>query len=99
MPDSFVTPWTVACQASLSMGFPRQQYWSGLPFSSLGDLADLGIKPVSPALAGRFFTTEPSVTNDNLCYNYNYIIITVLVFPTYFHLFFYLLFLLEFLKQ
>jgi len=50
MPDSFVTPWTVACQASLSMGFSRQQYWSGLPFYSPGDLADPWIKHVSPAL-------------------------------------------------
>ena len=60
MSDSFVTPWTVAHQASLSMGFPRQEFWSGLPFPSPGDLPDLGIKPASPALAGGFFTTEPS---------------------------------------
>ena len=46
----FVTPWTVACQAALSMGFSRQEYWSGLPFPSPGDLSDLGIKPGSPAL-------------------------------------------------
>ena len=45
----FVTPWTVACQAPLSMGFPRKEYWSGLPFPSPGDLPDPGIKPVSPA--------------------------------------------------
>ena len=59
MSDSFVTPWTVAHQASLSMGFPRQEFWSGLPFPSPGDLPDPGIKPASPALAGGFFTTEP----------------------------------------
>ena len=41
------------------MGFPRQDYWSGLPFPSLGDLPDPGIKPRSPTLVGRFFTTEP----------------------------------------
>ena len=55
----FVTPWTVACQAPLSMGFSQQEYWSGLPFPSPGDLPDPGIKPVSPlssALAGGFFT-------------------------------------------
>ena len=52
-------PWTVAHQASLSMGFPRQEYWSELPFPSPGDLPYLGIKPTSPALAGRFFTAEP----------------------------------------
>ena len=48
----FVTPWTVAHQAALSMGFPRQEYWSGLPFPSPGDLPDLGIEPRSPALQG-----------------------------------------------
>ena len=57
----FGTPWTVARQAPLSMGFFKQEYWSGLPFPSPGDLPDLGIKPASfasPALAGRFFTTS-----------------------------------------
>ena len=49
----FVTPWTVARQAPLSMGFSRQEYWSGLPFPSPGDLPDPGIKPASPALAFR----------------------------------------------
>ena len=44
------TPWAVAHQAPLSMGFPRQEYWSGLPFPSPEDLPDLGIKPESPAL-------------------------------------------------
>ena len=56
-----VTPWTVTCQASLSMGFSRQEYWSGLPFPSPGDLPDPGIEPaslMSPALAGGFFTTN-----------------------------------------
>ena len=51
----------VDCQAPLSMGFPRQEYWSGLQFLSPGDLPDLGIKPMSlasPASAGRFFTTS-----------------------------------------
>ena len=55
----FATPWTVACQVPLFMGFPRQEYWSVLPFPSPGDLSHPGIEPVSPALAGRFFTTEP----------------------------------------
>ena len=41
------------------MGFPRQEYWSGLSFPSPGDLPDAGIKPATPALAGGFFTTEP----------------------------------------
>ena len=58
----FVAPWTAACQAPLSMGFPRQEYWSGLPFPSSGDLPDPKIEPVSPvspALAGGLLTTEP----------------------------------------
>ena len=56
---SLETPWTLACQASLSMGFPRQEYWSGLPFPSPGYLPNPGIEPMSPALAGGFFTAEP----------------------------------------
>ena len=55
------TPWTSARQAPLSTGFSRQEYWSGLPFPSPGDLPHLGIKPTSlesPTLAGRFFTTS-----------------------------------------
>ena len=54
------TPWTVACQAPLSMGFSRQEYWSGLPFPASEDLPNPGIEPPSlafPALAGGFFTT------------------------------------------
>ena len=60
MSDSLQPPWTVSRQAPLSMAFSRQEYWSGLPFPSPGDLPDQGIKPVSPAspaLAGRLFTT------------------------------------------
>ena len=53
------TPWTVARQAPLSVGFSRQEYWSGLPFPSPGDLRIPGIKPVSPASAGGFYTAEP----------------------------------------
>ena len=54
-----VTPWTVAHQTPLSVGFSRQEYWSGLPFPPPGDLPNPGITPKSPALAGRFFTPEP----------------------------------------
>ena len=57
----FVTPLTVAHQVPLSMGFFRQKYWSGLPFLSPGDLFDSGIGPMSPALAGRFFTTGATI--------------------------------------
>ena len=55
---SCLTPWTIARQAPLSMGFPRQEYWSELPFPPPGDLSDLGIEPTSPTLTGGFFTTE-----------------------------------------
>ena len=55
----FATPWTVAHQAPLSMGFSRQEYWSGLPFPSPGDLSDPGIKPRSPALQVDALTSEP----------------------------------------
>ena len=55
----FVTPWTVACQAPLSVRFPRQGYWSWLPFPFPGDLPDPGIEPKPLALAGRFLTAEP----------------------------------------
>ena len=51
-------PWTVVRQAPLSMGFLRQEYWSGLPFPSPGDLPEPGIKPLSPALVSGIFTTE-----------------------------------------
>ena len=54
-----MTPWTVARQAPLSMGFPRQEYWSGLPFPPPQDLLDPGIEPESLALASGFFITEP----------------------------------------
>ena len=60
------TMWAVACQAPLSTGFCRQEYWSGLPFPPPGDLPNPGIKPaslISPALAAGFFT--PSATWDN----------------------------------
>ena len=49
---TLLTPWTVARWAPLSVGFPRREYWSGLPFPSPGDLPNPGIKPVSPALQG-----------------------------------------------
>ena len=59
MSDIFAIPWTIACQAPLTMGFSSQKYRSGLPLPSPGDLPDPGIELVSPALVGRFFTTEP----------------------------------------
>ena len=62
----FVTAWTVAQQAPLSMEFSRQEYWSGLPFPTPGDLSDPGNEPASLALAGEFFITslpgKPQIT-------------------------------------
>ena len=55
---TLATLWTVACQTPLSMGFSRQEYWSGLPFPSLGDLPDPGIEPGSPALQADSLPTE-----------------------------------------
>ena len=55
----FVTPWTIAHQAPLSMGFSRQEYWSGLPFPSPEDLPDPGIEPRSPTLRADALTSEP----------------------------------------
>ena len=52
-------PWTVSCLAPLSVGFSRQEYWSGLPFPSPGDLPNPGIKPGSPALQADSLPTEP----------------------------------------
>jgi len=75
----FVTPWKVACQAPLSIGFSRQEYWSGLPCPSLGELPNPGIEPASlssPALAGGFFTTIVS-------WEYKHLLIFIVIFPAY----------------
>ena len=66
----FVTPWTAARQAPLSMGFSRQEYWSGLPCPPPGDLHNTEIKPASlksPALAGRFLTLAPPGWVPTIC--------------------------------
>ena len=55
-----LTPWTIAHQAPLSMGFSRQEYWSGLPIPSPGNLPDPGIEPGSPALQADSLLSEPS---------------------------------------
>ena len=57
----FATPWTIAYQAPPSMGFSRQEYWSGLPLPSPGDLPDPGIEPGSPALEADALPSEPPV--------------------------------------
>ena len=59
----FVIPWTIARQAPLSMGFTRQEYGSGLPCPSPGDLPDPGIKPMSPASQGDSLLSEPPGKN------------------------------------
>ena len=59
----FVTPWTVAYQAPLSMGFSRQEYWSGFPFPSPGDLPDPGIEPGFPTLEADDLTSESLLKN------------------------------------
>ena len=53
-----MTPWIVACQAPLSMGFSSEEYWSGLSFPPPGDIPDPEIEPISPALVGGFFMTD-----------------------------------------
>ena len=70
----FVTPWTVTYQAPPFMGFSRQEYWSGLPFPSPGDLPDTGIEPWSPILQADALTSEPpgkSLTEGHLnCFQF-----------------------------
>ena len=65
----FAAPWTATHQAPGSMGFPRQEYWSGLPFLPPGDLLDPEIESSSPALAGGFLTTEPAGKPINLLHS------------------------------
>ena len=74
----FATPWTIAHQVPLPLGFPKQEYWSGLPFPPPGNLPHPGIEPealMSPTLAGRFFTTGTtwegrSRGNNNIQFHY-----------------------------
>ena len=63
----FATPWTILCQAPLSMEFSRPEYWSGLPFPSPGDLSDPGIEPRSPALQADSLPTELQGKYISLC--------------------------------
>ena len=74
--STLCNPQTVACQAPLSMGFSRQEYWSGLPYPPPGDLPDPGIEPVplmSPALIGGFFTTSATWEAPYILYTVWYI--------------------------
>ena len=64
----FATLWTIAHQAPLSMGFPRQEYWSGLPFPSPGDLPHPGIKPGPPTLQADSLPTEPPGSQGTVIY-------------------------------
>ena len=84
MSDS-ATPWTLACQALLSMGFSRQEYWSGLTFTPPEDLPDPGIELISsasPSLQADSFTTEPS----RKAYIYVCVYIYALIYDTCFYL-------------
>ena len=76
----FVTPWTVVCQAPLSMGFSRQEYWSELPCPPPGDLPNPGTEPeslMSPALAGMFFTISVTWEAPNIPkWQGNYLLLT-----------------------
>ena len=63
----FATPWTIAYQAPPSMGFSRQECWSGLPFPSPGDLPNPGIEPRSPALQEDTLLSEPTGKPPNVC--------------------------------
>ena len=78
----FATPWTAAHQGPLSMRFPRQEYWSGLPCPPPGDLPNPGIQPTSlrsPALAGRFFTTYTTWESHTWLYTYIYTYIYIYI--------------------
>ena len=66
MSDTFVTPWTVAHQAPQCIGFPREEYWSGLPFPSPGHLPNPGIEPRSPALQADASLSKPPRKPDNI---------------------------------
>ena len=65
MSDTFMTPWTVAHQIPQCIGFPRQEYWSGLPFASPGHLPNPGIEPRSPALQADSLLSEPPGKSNN----------------------------------
>ena len=72
-----MTAWTVAHQVLLFMGFPRQEYWSGLPFPSAGDLSDPGIKPMSPAgLTDSLPLWPPGKPINKLVHAYNGILVS-----------------------
>ena len=83
----FAIPWTVACQAPPATEFFRQEYCSGLPFPTLGNLPDTGIEPMSlasPVLAGRFFTSAPHGKPYNIYrYAYIYIYIYLILWPLF----------------
>ena len=68
----FATPWTVAYEAPLSMGFSRQEYCSGLPFPSPGDLPDPGIEPMSPSFQADALPSEPPVVTIIITHFWNF---------------------------
>ena len=70
MSDSLQTPWTIACQTTLAMGFPRQEYWSGLPFPSPGDLPNPGIRNWVSCITSRFFTLWATREVDGILFSH-----------------------------
>ena len=81
--DPFATPWTVVRQAPLSIGFPRQEYWNGLPFPSPGDLPNPGIELGSPALQADSLSSEPPGKPSSICYSVIlYLYVAYESFPT-----------------
>ena len=75
----FVTPWTIACKAPLTMGFSRQEYWSGLPCPPPGDLPDPGIKPPSPALKVDLSSLSPQGSLGNYLIPVRYNLLSLLL--------------------
>ena len=82
----FATPWTVAGQAPLSMGFSRQEYWSGLPFPSPGDLPNPGTEPWSPAWQADALSSEPPGNSSSTSFKIFYIQLFQHCFPKNFSL-------------
>ena len=79
----FATPWTLAREAPLSLEFPRQEYWKGLPFPPPEDLPNGRIKPKSPAVAGGFFTTGPPGKPVYICTHIYYTYIYSLIYKMF----------------
>ena len=80
----FAAPWTVAYDTSPSMGFSRQEYWSGLPFPSPGDLPNPGIEPRSPALKADALSSEPPGKHEYIYYSMIYSTRNIFIMSIYY---------------